>query len=60
MLGVDGEEEFLDKLLQDGSWQGGWQKEGIVEGGRILERSTSLASCWTVGIWTGGGSRREM
>ena len=25
-----GEEELLDKLLPDGSWQGGWQQEGIV------------------------------
>ena len=33
---------MLDKLLQDWSWQGGWQQERIVEGERILGRGRSL------------------
>ena len=40
-----GEEELLDMLLQDWSWQGVWQQEVIVEGGRILGwRSSSVGS----------------
>ena len=50
-----GEEELLDKLLQNWSWQGGWQQEGIVEGGRILGRRSSfvgsLEECRWQELW---------
>ena len=50
---------MLDKLLQDWSWQGGWQQEGIVKGGKILGRRSrlvdSLEDCRWQGRWQQNG-----
>ena len=48
-----GDEELLDKLLLDGSWQGGWQKERIVERGKMLGRGRSLVDSPEGGSWLG-------
>ena len=45
---------MLDKLPQAGSWQGGCQREGIVKGGRILGRGSSLVGSLEDCSWQGG------
>ena len=49
-----GDEELLDKLLQDGSWQGGWQQEGTVECGRNVGRRSSLVGSLEDCSWQRG------
>ena len=50
---------MLDEHLQDCSWQGGWQQEGIVERGKMLGRRSSLVSsakdCRLQGRWEQNG-----
>ena len=54
-----GEEQLLDRLLQDWSWHGWWQQEGIAEGGRVSGRGSNLVSsakdCSWQGRWQQNG-----